>query len=48
MRGLGDVLAAILLLAVILTLVRPSSQAPTIVGALGQALSDLVHYAISG
>lgn len=45
---LGDVLAAVFLLALVSLLVRPSSLAPQFLKSFGEALDGLVTFAVSG
>jgi hypothetical protein len=48
-RGaLGEVLGAVFLLALAALLVRPGSYAPTFVKAFGDAMTEIVHFAVSG
>ena len=46
--GLVDVAGAVFLLAIALVLVRPSSQAPAFVRAIGEGVSGLVSFAVTG
>jgi hypothetical protein len=46
--SLGDIFGAVFLLAVLYMLVRPSSPAPQIIGAVTSAFNDLVHLATQG
>lgn len=48
MHRYADFLIAIVYLAVIFVLVRPGSQGPTLVGALGDSTSNLVKAATGG
>ena len=49
MRGVaGSFLAGIIILAVIFVLVRPGSQGPTLVSAVGNGLSGLLGKATGG
>lgn len=43
-----DILAAVFLLAFITLLVKPSSEAPTFIKALGSAVDGLVTFAVTG
>ncbi len=49
MKGaLGDVLAGVFFLALVMLLVRPSSLAPAFLGTFGTAMDELVTFAITG
>lgn len=50
MKGstIGDILAAVFLLALVTLLVRPSSYAPSFLKSFGEALDGLVTFAVSG
>ncbi len=49
MKGVvGDVLAAVFLLALVTLLVRPSSLAPSFLSTFGEAMDALVTFAVSG
>lgn len=43
----GDVATALFLLAAVYLLVRPGSLAPTVLGAFGDGLTNLITYAVS-
>jgi hypothetical protein len=43
-----DILAAVFLLALVMTLVRPSSYAPAFIKAFGGAVDSLVTFAVTG
>ena len=45
--GVWEVLTWVFILAVIYLLVRPGSLGPTIVGTLGEAVTNLVTFAVS-
>jgi len=48
-RGvISEVLAAVFLLALVALLVRPGSFAPAFVKAFGDAMTEIVHFAVSG
>lgn len=44
----GDILAAVFLLALVMILVRPNSLAPSFLQEFGAGMSSLVKYAVSG
>lgn len=46
--GVGDVLAAVFLLALVTLLVRPNSLAPAFIKEFGAALDGLVQFAVTG
>ena len=46
--AVGDIAAAVFLLALVALLVRPNSLAPAFVKEVGGALDALVKYAVSG
>lgn len=48
MKGVGDVLAAVFLLALVMLLVRPNSLAPAFIKAFGDGVTGMVTYAVSG
>lgn len=50
MRGatVGDIFAAVFLLALVMILVRPNSLAPQFLSDFGSGMSNLVKYAVSG
>jgi hypothetical protein len=45
---IGDVLAAVFLLALVVLLVRPSSLAPAFLKEFGSAIDGLVSFAVTG
>lgn len=45
--SLGEILGLIFILAVITMLVRPNSLGPKLVSTAGQALSDVITFAVS-
>lgn len=47
-RGAGDFVAAVFVLAVVFVLVRPGSLAPKFIGAFGTAMENIVNYAVHG
>jgi hypothetical protein len=46
-RGVWEVLTWVFVLAAIYLLVRPGSLGPTIVGTVGDAVTNLVTFAVS-
>jgi hypothetical protein len=46
--AVGDILAAVFLLALVVLLVRPSSLAPSFITNFGDALTGLVTFAVTG
>jgi hypothetical protein len=46
--GALDAVAAVFVLAVVYVLVKPGSLAPKFIGALGEALHQIVNYAVHG
>lgn len=50
MKGgaVGQVLGAVFLLALVALLVRPGSYAPQFIRAFGDAMTEVVHFAVSG
>lgn len=46
--GLGDILALVFFLALVMLLVRPNSLAPAFIKAFGSGLDGLITYAVSG
>lgn len=46
--GVTDVIAAVFLLALVMTLVRPGSYAPSFIKAFGGALDHVVAFAVAG
>ena len=46
--AIGDIIAAIFLLAIVAILVRPSSLAPAFLNTFGEAIHGLVTFAVSG
>lgn len=46
--AIGDVLAAVFLLALIMLLVRPNSLAPQFLTAFGTAFDGMITYAVAG
>lgn len=45
---IGDIAAAVFLLAVVMLLVRPGSYAPGFIKGFGDAMTALVKYAVQG
>jgi hypothetical protein len=46
--GIGDVLALVFVLALVMLLVRPKSLAPAFIKAFGQGVDGMITYAVSG
>lgn len=46
--AIGDILAAVFLLALVLILVRPGSLAPAFLNEFGGAMDGLVEFAVAG
>ena len=44
----GQILAAVFLLALVGLLVRPGSYAPAFIKAFGDAMTNVIEYAVSG
>jgi hypothetical protein len=47
-RDVGAFLTGLIIIAVVFTLVRPGSQGPSFVGAIGQAISNMLQAAGTG
>jgi hypothetical protein len=47
-RDIGAFLTGLIIIAVVFTLVRPGSQGPSFVGAIGQAISNMLQAAGTG
>jgi hypothetical protein len=46
--SVGDILALVFLLALVMLLVRPNSLAPAFIKAFGQGVNGMITYAVSG
>ncbi len=46
--GVGDILAGVFVLALVVLLVRPSSLAPQFLTGFGAAMDSLVTFAVTG